>query len=100
MKCSRGQLRNNGACCARENAQVRFQLRTAFTLLPVSKVRLNARRREGPSHSKQDGGCVFSGFRTSRLPSFVFMQTFSPFLLLTDKTLTAVKVIYLLIKKN
>ena len=31
MKCSRGQLRNNGACCARENARVRFQLRTAFT---------------------------------------------------------------------
>ena len=30
MKCSRGQLRNNGACCARENAHVRFQLRTAF----------------------------------------------------------------------
>ena len=29
MKCSRGQLRNNGACCAHENAHVRFQLRTA-----------------------------------------------------------------------
>ena len=32
MKCSRGQLRNNGACFARENARVRFQLRTAFIL--------------------------------------------------------------------
>ena len=42
----------------------------------------------------------FSGFRTSRSPSFVFMQTFSLFLLLTDKTRTAAKVIYLLIKKN
>ena len=30
MKCSQSQLRNNGACCARENARVRFQLRTAF----------------------------------------------------------------------
>ena len=33
MKCSRGQLRNNGACCARENAHVRFQLRTAFRMI-------------------------------------------------------------------
>ena len=32
MRCSRGQLRNNGACCARENARVRFQLRTALSL--------------------------------------------------------------------
>ena len=32
MKCSRGQLRNNGACCAHENAHVRFQLRTALTV--------------------------------------------------------------------
>ena len=31
MKCSRGQLRHNGACCARENVRVRFQLRTAFS---------------------------------------------------------------------
>ena len=30
MKCSGGQLRNNGACCARENVRVRFQLRTAL----------------------------------------------------------------------
>ena len=30
MKCSRGQLRSNGACCARANARVRFQLRTAL----------------------------------------------------------------------
>ena len=37
----------------------------------------------------------FSGFHTSRSRSFVFMQTF--FLLLTDKTRTAVKVIYLLV---
>ena len=53
-------------------------------------------KREGPSHSKQDGGC-FSVFRTSRSRSFVFKHTFSLFLLLTDKTRTAVKVIYLLI---
>ena len=32
MKCLRGQLGNNGACCARENARVRFQLRTAFSV--------------------------------------------------------------------
>ena len=32
------------------------------TLLPVTKARLNARRRESPSHSKQDGGCVFPPF--------------------------------------
>ena len=63
------------------------------TLLPVPM----QDGKEGPLHSKQDGGCVF---RTSRSPSFVFMQTFPPFLLLTDKTRTAVKVIYLLIKKN
>ena len=30
MKCSRGQLRNNSACCAHENAHVRCQLRTAL----------------------------------------------------------------------
>ena len=30
MKCLRGQIRNNSACCARENAHVRFQLRTAL----------------------------------------------------------------------
>ena len=63
------------------------------TLLPVRKLGRMQGGREGPLHSKQDGGCVF---RTSRSPSFVSMQTF---LLLTDKTRTAVKVIYLLIKK-
>ena len=41
---------------------------------------------------------VFSGFRTNHSPSFVFMQTFSPFLLLTDKMRRAVKVINLLLK--
>ena len=30
MRCSQGQLRNNGACCARANVRVRFQLRTAL----------------------------------------------------------------------
>ena len=67
------------------------------TLLPVRKLGRMQGGREGPLHSKQDGGCVF---RTSRSPSFVFMQTFPPFLLLTDKIPTAVKVIYLLIKKK
>ena len=65
------------------------------TLLPVRKLGQMQGGGEGPLHLKQDGGCVF---RTSRSPSFVFMQTFPPFLLLTDKTCTAVKVIYLLIK--
>ena len=67
------------------------------TLLPVRKLGRMQGGREGPLHSKQDGGCVFP---TSHSPSFVFMQTFPPFLLLTDKTRTAVKVIYLLIKKK
>ena len=67
------------------------------TLLPVRKLGRMQGGGEGPLHSKQDGGCVF---RTSRSPSFVFMQTFPSFLLLTDKTRTAVKVIYLLIEKN
>ena len=40
MKCSRGQLRNNGACCARENARVRFQLRTAFSLFHRARLLL------------------------------------------------------------
>ena len=66
------------------------------TLLPVRKLGRMQGGREGPLHSKQDGGCVF---RTSRSPSFIFMPTFPPFLLLTDKTRTAVKVIYLLTKK-
>ena len=38
MKCSRGQLRNNGACCACENVRVRFQLRTAFRLTVLSEL--------------------------------------------------------------
>ena len=74
------------------------------TLLPVPKLGQMQGGGEGPLHSKQDGGCVFRTshlpFCTSCSPSFVFMQTFPPFLLLTDKTRTAVKVIYLLIKKN
>ena len=67
------------------------------TLLPVRKLGRMQGGGEGPLHSKEDGGCVF---RTSRSPSFVFMQTFPPFLLLTDKIRTAVKVIYLLITKK
>ena len=70
------------------------------TLLPVSKVRSNARWRGRSLAFKTRWRMCFSGFRTSRSPSFVFMQTFSLFLLLTDKTRTAVKVIYLLIKKK
>ena len=41
MKCSRGQLRNNSACCARENARVRYQLRTAFTMPTIKVKRCN-----------------------------------------------------------
>ena len=80
-----------------QGSDVTTQVEVALpTLLPVRKLGRMQGGREGPLHSKQDGGCVF---RTSRSPSFVFMQTFPPFLLLTDKTRTAVKVIYLLIKK-
>ena len=67
------------------------------TLLPVRKLGRMQGGGEGPQHSKQDGGCVF---RKNRSPSFVFMQTFPTFFFLTDKTLTAVKVIYLLIIKK
>ena len=81
-----------------QGSDVTTQVEVALpTLLPVRKLGRMQGGREGPLHSKQDGGCVF---RTSRSPSFVFIQTFPPFLLLTDKTHTAVKVIYLLIKKN
>ena len=69
------------------------------TLLPVSKARSNARWQGRSLAFKTRWRMCFSGFRTSRSPSFVFMQTFSLFLLLTDKTRTAVKMIYLLIKK-
>ena len=80
-----------------QGSDVTTQVEVALpTLLPVRKLGRMQGGQEGPLHSKQDGGCVF---RTSRSPSFVFVQTFSPFLLLTDKTRTAVKVIYLLIKK-
>ena len=69
------------------------------TLLPVTKVRSNAREAGRSLAFKTRWRMCFSGFRTSHSRSFVFMQTFSPFLLLTDKTRrpTAVKVIYLLI---
>ena len=74
-----------------QGSDVTTQVEVALpTLLPVRKQGGG----EGPLHSKQDGGCVF---RTSRSPSFVFMLTFPPFLLLTDKIRTAVKVITLLI---
>ena len=67
------------------------------TLLLVSKARSNARWRGRSLAFKTRWRMCFSGFRTSRSRSFVFMKTFSLFLLLTDKTRTAVKVIYLLI---
>ena len=70
------------------------------TLLPVSKARSNARWQGRSLAFKTRWRMCFSGFRTSRSPSFVFMQTFSLFLLLTDKTRTAVKAIYLLIYKK
>ena len=81
-----------------QGSDVTTQVEVALpTLLPVRKLGRMQGGWEGPLHSKQDGGCVF---RTSCSHSFVFIQTFSLFLLLTDKTCTAVKVIYLLIKKN
>ena len=67
------------------------------TLLPVTKARSNAREVARSLAFKTRWRVCFSGFRTSRSRSFVFMQIFSLFLLLTDKTRTAVKVIYLLI---
>ena len=64
------------------------------TLLPVTKVRSNAREAGRFLAFKTIWRMCFSGFRISRSQSFVFMQTCSLFLLLTDKTRTAVKVIY------
>ena len=75
-----------------QGSDVTTQVEVALpTLLPVRKLGRMQSGGEGPLHSKQDGGC--------RSPSFVFMQTFPPFLLLIDKIRTAVKMIYLLIKK-
>ena len=65
------------------------------SLLPVTKVRSNARRAGRSLAFKTRWRMCFSVFRTSRSRSFVFMQTF--FLLLTDKIRAAVKVISLLI---
>ena len=66
-----------------------------------SKARSNARWRGRSLTFKTRWRMCFSGFRTSRSPSFVFMKTFSLFFffffLLTDRTRTAVKMIYLLI---
>ena len=73
-----------------QGSDVTTQVEVALpTLLPVRKLGRMQGGEEGPLHSKQDGGCAF---RTSRSPS-KFMKTFPPFLLLTDKTRTAVKVI-------
>ena len=67
------------------------------TLLLVTKARSNTRGAGRSLAFKTRWQMCFSNFRTSRSRSFVFMQTFSLFLLLADKTRTAVKVIYLLI---
>ena len=63
------------------------------------KARSNARWRGRSLAFKTRWRMCFSGFRTSRSPSFVFMKTFSLFFFffLTDRTRTAGKVIYLLI---
>ena len=61
-----------------------------------SKARSNARWRGRSLTFKTRWRMCFSGFRTSRSPSFVFMKTFSLFFFF-DRTRTAVKVIYLLI---
>ena len=66
-----------------QGSDVTTQVEVALpTLLPVRKLGRMQGGGEGPLHSKQDGGCVF---RTNRSRSFVFMQTFPPFLLLTEK---------------
>ena len=63
-----------------------------------SKARSNARWLGRSLTFKTRWRMCFSGFRTSRLPSFVFMKTFSFFFFfLIDRTRIAVKVIYLLI---
>ena len=67
------------------------------TLLPARMRGRKEREGERSLVFKTRWQMCFSVFRTSRSRSFVFMQTFSLFLLLTDKTRTAVKVIYFLI---
>ena len=63
-----------------------------------SKARSNARWRGRSLTFKTRWRMCFSGFPSSRSPSFVFMKTFSLFFFfLTDRTRTAVKVIFLLI---
>ena len=69
------------------------------TLLPVRKLGRMQGGGEGPSYSKQDGGCLFPAFVQVVHHHLFSCNFFSLFLLLTDKTCTAVKVIYLLIKK-
>ena len=56
------------------------------TLFPVMKARSNARGAGRSLAFKTRWRVCFSVFRTSRSRSFVFMQTFTLFLLLTDKT--------------
>ena len=60
MKCSRGQLRNNGACCARANARVRFQLRTAFSVAYPSTTWAGAYTDESAEEQQKMGEVEFS----------------------------------------
>ena len=95
VRCSAGRMLVNARKWRNNTSEVALP-----TLLPVSKAKSNARWRGRSLAFKTRWWVYFSGFRTSRSLSFVFKPTFSLFLLLTDKTRTAVKVIYLLMKKN
>ena len=71
------------------------------TLLParnaIKREGVGERSRKVPSIQNKMADVFFSVFRATRSRSFVLIQTFSLFLLLTDKTCPTVKVIYLLI---
>ena len=82
---------------AREWCNNTSQVALFPTLIPVTKARSNARGAGRSLAFKTRWRMCFSVSHTSRSWSFVFKQTFSLFLMLTDKTRTAVKVIYLLI---
>ena len=68
-----------------QGCDVTKQVKWRYTLLPVSKVRSNESGVEGPSHSKQDGGCVFPAFVQVVHNHLFSCKLFSLFLLLTDK---------------
>ena len=79
-----------------QGSDITTQVEVALpTLLPVRKLGRMQGGREGPLHSKQDGGC----FSYKSFTFICFHANFSSFSFVDRQKRTAVKVIYLLIKK-